>query len=84
VWKSACQNKFLCREKQLVIMKSMLSKWIRNSRIKQSGVIAREQTESQDPSNISNDPNESITPRIVQVCQFDLSSSDICPTNETA
>ncbi len=65
------------REKQIAIVKSMLIKWIRNRRLKQSDVTVREQTELQDPSVISSDPNESIVPQSVQDCQFDLSSSDI-------
>jgi hypothetical protein len=62
----------------------MLIKWIRNRRLKQSDVTVRERTELQDPSIISSDPNESIVPQSVQDCQFDLSSSDICPANTRA
>jgi hypothetical protein len=83
-WKSACQYATLYREKQIAIMKSMLIKWIRTRRLKQSDVIVREQAELQDQSIISSDPTESIVPQSVQGCQFDLSSSDICPANTSA
>jgi hypothetical protein len=83
-WKSACQYAPVYREKQIAIVKSMLIKWIRNRRLKQSDVIVREQTELQDQSIISSDPNESIVPQSVQECQFDLSSSDICLANTSA
>jgi len=42
-WKSACQYAPVYREKQIAIVKSMLIKWIRNRRLKQSDVIVREQ-----------------------------------------
>jgi hypothetical protein len=83
-WKSACQYTTLYREKKIAIVKSILRKWIRNRRLKQSDVTVREQTELQDPSFISSDPNESIVLQSVQDCQFDLSSSDICPANTSA
>jgi hypothetical protein len=83
-WNSACQYATLYREKQMAIVKSMLIKWIRNRRLKQSDVIVREQAELQDQSIISSDPNESIVPQTVQDCQFDLSSSGICPANTSA
>jgi hypothetical protein len=83
-WKSACQYATVYREKRIAIVKSMLIKWIRNRRLKKSDVTVREQTELQDPSIISSDPNESIVPQSVQDCQFDLSSSDICPANTSA
>jgi hypothetical protein len=47
-------------------VKSMLIKWIRDRRIKQFDVIVREQTELQDPSSISIDPNESIVSHICE------------------
>ncbi len=83
-WKSACQYATLYREKQTAIVKSILIKWIRNRRLKQSDVIIREQAGLQDQSIISRDPDESIVPQSVQDCQFDLSSSDICPANTSA
>ena len=83
-WKSACQYATVYREKQIAIVKSMLIKWIRNRRLKQSNVTVREQTELRDQSIISSDPNESIVPQNVQDCQFDLSSSDICLANTSA
>ncbi len=83
-WKSACLYENSYREKQLTIVKSLLIKWIRNRRIQQSNVVVREQSELLDQSIISNDPIESIVPKSVQDCQFDLSSSDICPTKVTA
>jgi hypothetical protein len=52
--------------------------------IKQSDVIVREQTELQEQSIISSHPNESIVPQSVRDCQFELSSSDICPSNISA
>jgi hypothetical protein len=61
----------LYHEKQIAIVKSILIKWIRNRRVKQSDVIVREQTELQDPSIISSDPNESMVPQSVKDCQFD-------------
>ncbi len=77
---------------QLCIVKSKLRLWnqcwliqlTRNRRIKQSDVTVREQTELQDRPIISSDLNESIVPQSVQDCQFDLSSSDICPANISA